>query len=222
MYMHDGLQVGAIPMTHDTRGLPTLCQGHMRIKSLVTLNQSQLKIASSTMARTKLLGKTKSFLQCVIPYFQRTALNCGDVANMPCHLPTLHHFPLFSGLSLKKNFWKSATVSINNPITKNTAPMMSITVNESWQSGVTLTEHSVGLRWVALAGALINITGRLTENTHIACNQKFQLYTTCNKPWLAFSWQVSALCWEQEMSDDSSFVGLLSTPCSGNWHSHKT
>ena len=176
MYMHDGLQIGAIPMT----------------------------------------------LQCVIPYFQRTALNCGDIVNMPCHLPTLHHFPLFSGLSLKKNFWKSATVSINNPITKNTAPMMSITVNESWQSGVTLTEHSEGLRWVALAGALINITGRLTENTHIACNQNSNCTPHATNLDLHFpdrkahcvenkKWVMRALLWV-----------YLSTPCSGNWHSQKT
>lgn len=73
---------------------------------------------------------------------------------------------------MKKNFWKSATVSIIRPSAKKTAPTMSITVNELSQLSVTFTEHRVGLRYVALAGALMNITGRLTVNTQTACRKQ--------------------------------------------------
>lgn len=68
--------------------------------------------------------------------------------------------PLFAGSFLNPNFWKSAKVSMSNPVTNRIAPIMSCGV-----------QASEGVRKVALSGAFTNITGRLTVNTQNACKR---------------------------------------------------
>lgn len=40
-------------------------------------------------------------------------------------IPLSHHLPLFAGSFLNPNFWKSAKVSMSNPMTNRIAPIMS-------------------------------------------------------------------------------------------------
>lgn len=72
------------------------------------------------------------------------------------YTPSLHHLPILAGSWRNWNFWRSAYVSANRPITNSPVPA---------ESSVVIVRGAGGIE---LWGELMNITGRLTIYTQIA------------------------------------------------------